>query len=392
MGDTLQFLRYVPLAHRRGGRVILLCQPPLVRLLARTRGIERLLAHGDPLPAFDVHVPLLCLPGLFGTTLERVPVDVPYLEAEPPLVEAWRHRLGSYPGFKVGIAWQGNPRFRQDRFRSIPLAQFAPLARVPGVHLLSLQKGVGREQLPALHGRFPVTDLGSELDETTGAFLDTAAVMKNLDLVVTSDTSIAHLAGALGVPVWVALQDVPDRRWLLDREDSPWYPTMRLFRQTRSGRWEDVFDRIAEALRRRMAAATELRPITIEIAPGELLDKITILEIKTERISDAAKRRDVDAELALLVAARECTVPGSAELTRLETELKEINEALWQVEDEIRLCERCEDFGPRFVALARSAHHTNDRRAALKRRINELLRSELMEEKSYAPGEEPTER
>jgi hypothetical protein len=272
------------------------------------------------------------------------------------------------------------------------LAQFAPLARVPGVRLLSLQKGLGREQIPALRGLFPVTDLGAELDEATGPFLDTAAVMMNLDLVVTSDTSIAHLAGALGVPVWVALQDVPDWRWLLDREDSPWYPTMRLFRQTTPGRWEDVFDRIAEALRRRMAAPTELRPITVEIAPGELIDKITILKIKSERISDAAKRRNVHTELALLVAARDCTVPGLSELKRLETELKEVNEALWQIEDEIRLCERCEDFGPRFVGLARSVYHTNDRRAALKRRINELLRSDLMEEKSYASGEEPTDR
>jgi Flp pilus assembly protein TadD len=389
LGDTLQFIRYVPLVHQRGGRVILMCQPPLVRLLARSPGIERLLAHGDPVPESDVHVSLLSLPGLFGTTLESVPADVPYIEAEPALVEAWRQRLAA-PGFKVGIAWQGNPKFRQDRNRSIPLAQFAPLAQVPGVRLLSLQKG--REQLPALRGLFPVTDLGGELDEATGPFLDTAAVMKNLDLVVTSDTSIAHLAGALGVPVWVALQDVPDWRWLMDREDSPWYPTMRLFRQTKLGQWADVFDRIAEALRRQMAAPTVLRPITVEIAPGELIDKITILEIKSERIIDANQLHHVGTELALLVAARECTVPGSAELTRLETELNEVNEALWQIEDEIRLCERCEEFGPQFVALARSVYHTNDRRAALKRQINELLRSDLMEEKSYAPGAEPTHR
>src|SRR5262249_49872979 len=158
--------------------------------------------------------------------------------------------------------------------------------------------------------------------------------------------------------------------WLLDREDSPWYPTMRLFRQTRSGQWEDVFGRMAEALRRRMAAPTELRPITVEVAPGELIDKITILEVKSERISDAAKRRNVHTELALLVAARDCTVPGSPELKRLEAELKGVNQALWRIEDEIRLCERREDFGPQFVALARSVYHTNDRRAALKRQIN----------------------
>jgi Tfp pilus assembly protein PilF len=383
LGDTLQFLRYLPLVHQRGGRVIFLCQPPLTRLLRRTPGIERLLAHGDPVPAFDVHVPLLSLPGLFGTTLESVPADVPYLEAEPQLVEAWRHRLGSYPGFKVGIAWQGNPKFRLDRFRSIPLAQFAPLADVPGVHLLSLQKGIGREQLAAPERHFPVTDLGGQLDEATGAFLDTAAVMKNLDLVITSDTSMAHLAGALGLPVWVALHDVPDWRWLLDREDCPWYSTMRLFRQTRPRQWEDVFHRMALALRRRLAAPSGPRPITVEIAPGELIDKITILEIKSERITDAAKRHNVSTELALLASARDATVPGSAELNRLTSEVKNVNEALWQIEDEIRLCERVEDFGSRFITLARSVYHTNDRRATLKRKINELLGSRIIEEKSY---------
>ena len=384
LGDTLQFIRYVPLVHQRGGRVILMCQPPLIRLLTRSPGIERLMAHGDPVPEFDVHTPLMRLPGLFGTTLESVPADVPYLEAEPQLVEAWRHRLGSYPGFKIGIVWQGNPKFRLDRFRSTSLIQFAPLARVPGVHLFSLQKGSGAEQLAAATDRFPVTDLGSGLDD----FVDTAAVLKNLDLVISVDTAIAHLAGALGVPVWVALPFAPDWRWLMGREDSPWYRTMRLFRQTRPGQWEDVFHRIAEALQRRLAAPAELRPITVEIAPAELIDKITILEIKSERITDAAKRHHVGTELATLVAARDRAVPGSAELARLATELKAVNEARWQIEDEIRRCEREEDFGPRFVALARSVYRTNDRRAALKHQINELLGSKLIEEKSYTFNEE----
>ena len=137
-------------------------------------------------------------------------------------------------------------------------------------------------------------------------------------------------------------------------------------------------------VRRRMAEPAELRPITVEVAPGELIDKITILEIKSERIADAARRHHIDTELALLVAARECTVPGSAELARLATELRAVNEALWQIEDEIRLCERHDDFGPRFIGLARSVYGSNDRRAALKRRINELLDSRLIEEKSYA--------
>ena len=378
LGDTLQFIRYLPLVHERGGRVIMMCQPPLMRLLADVPGIERLMPHGDTPPEFDLHVPLLSLPRLLETTLESLPAGVPYLDAEPQLVEAWRQRLSPYRGFKVGIVWQGNPAHKMDRFRSIPLTQFAPLARVPGVHLFSLQKGPGAEQLAALTDRFPVTDLGGCLDD----FRDTAAILKNLDLVVSVDTSVAHLAGALGIPVWVALHFTAEWRWLTGREDSPWYPTMRLFRQTRLGQWEDVFRRIAEALRRRMAEPTGLRPITVEIAPGELIDKIASLEIEGERIADAAKRRRIDTELARLVAARECTVPDSAELTRLATELKAVNEALRQIEDEIRLCEREEDFGPRFIALARSVYRTNDRRAALKRQVDELLGSKLIEERS----------
>jgi hypothetical protein len=149
----------------------------------------------------------------------------------------------------LGIAWQGSPSYRYDRQRSIPLAQFAPLAHVPSVQLISLQKGPGKEQLLALADAFPVVDFNNRLDEAAGAFTDTAAIMSSLDLVITSDTALPHLAGALGIPVWIALPFVADWRWLLEREDSPWYPTMRLFRQTRLNQWEDVFERMAEELR-----------------------------------------------------------------------------------------------------------------------------------------------
>ena len=243
-GDTLQFIRYAPLVGQRRGRVIVACQRPLARLLARWPGFAAVVAEGDPLPEFDIYAPLLSLPGLLGTTLATVPVDVPYLAADPGRVAHWRHELGSVAGFWIGIAWQGSPRHRRDRFRSIPLSQFAPLADIEGVRLLGLQKGFGRDQLAALEGRFPITDLGDHL----GDFLETAAVLRSLDLVIADDTAVPHLAGALGVPVWVALPYSPDWRWLLEREDSPWYPTMRLFRQARSGDWEGVFRRIAGAL------------------------------------------------------------------------------------------------------------------------------------------------
>jgi tetratricopeptide (TPR) repeat protein len=251
LGDTIQFIRYALLVKHRSGTVLVECHPALVRLLANVPGIDRLLAKGSPLPPFDVQAPLLSLPGIFKTTEHTVPTAVPYLHADPELVQRWRQKLQPLQGLKVGIAWQGDPTYRNDRHRSIALALFSSLARVEGVNLISLQKGPGTEQLQALAGQFKVLVLGNRLDEDAGPFMDTAAIMKNLDLVVSSDTAVAHLAGALGVPVWVALPRVPDWRWLLEREDNPWYPTMRLFRQTRAQHWEDVFERIAEAIKER---------------------------------------------------------------------------------------------------------------------------------------------
>jgi tetratricopeptide (TPR) repeat protein len=248
LGDTLQFIRYAPVVKQHGGTVVVECQKPLLGLLDGCPGVDQLVAEGDDLPAFDVYAPLLSLPGILKTSIETIPATVPYVLARPALVELWRKRLAGFDGFKIGITWQGNPKYRDDRFRSIPLRYFAPLARIPGVRLLSLQKGAGAEQLAEVRDLFPVTDLAAELDEQSGPFMDTAAVMKNLDLVITSDMAAAHLAGALGAPVWVALTLVPDWRWLLDRSDSPWYPTMRLFRQRERGNWQAVFEEIEKAL------------------------------------------------------------------------------------------------------------------------------------------------
>ncbi len=249
LGDTLQFIRYASLVERRGGSVLFVGPEPLVRLLARTPGVDRVFAQGTTLPAFDVQAPLLSLPAILGTTLATLPAEVPYLFADPAEVERRRHELGPDPAFRVGIAWQGNPRYPMDRKRSFPLARFAPLARLPGVRLISLQDGPGTEQLRAPREPFPVVDLDRQ-GRGLGDFLDTAAILKNLDLVVTPDLSVAHLAGGLGVRVWAALPFVAEWRWMADRDDSPWYPTMRLFRQTRPDDWDGVFRRITEAIAR----------------------------------------------------------------------------------------------------------------------------------------------
>jgi tetratricopeptide (TPR) repeat protein len=249
LGDALQFVRYAALVKERGGKVLLECPPPLVALLQSCPGVDRVIAEGEPLPDFDVQVPLLSLPGLFGTTLASVPASVPYLHADPERVAAWREKLtGGDEVLRVGVVWQGNPRHGWDRWRSFPLSALLPLAAVPGVRLISLQKGHGSEQLQSLRGRFAVADLGDELDPG-GGFADTAAVMANLDLVVSADTAAAHLAGALGAPTWMAVAAVSDWRWLLGRDDSTWYPTLRLFRQRHLNAWDDVFQRMTTDLK-----------------------------------------------------------------------------------------------------------------------------------------------
>jgi tetratricopeptide (TPR) repeat protein len=414
LGDTLHFVRYARLVKTQGAAdlrgpgptppqaslptthhspltthypaplVILHCQNALLRLLSRTPGIDGLVGWGANPPPFDVWAPLMSLPALFHTTLETIPAEIPYVRPDPDLVAHWHRQLAPVRGFRVGIAWQGSPRHAWDRHRSVSLEHFEPLARIEGVHLISLQKGPGSEQLRACAGRFPVLSLEPLLDEASGPFMDTAAILANLDLVVSVDSALAHLAGAMGVPAWLALTYTPDWRWLLGREDNLWYPTLRLFRQPSLGDWPGVFRRIADALSREVAGRPQRRPICIEVAPGELLDKITILEIKSALITDAAKLRNVRLELAELSALCREGLPSSPELAELTAQLKAVNERLWKIEDEIRECERDQDFGPRFIELARSVYRENDRRAALKRAINDMLGSRLIEEKSYA--------
>ncbi|MEX2113686.1 MAG: tetratricopeptide repeat protein, partial [Pirellulales bacterium] len=248
LGDTMQFVRYLPLVRQRGGRVILLVDAVLVQLLQQS-GCQDVYPHPRDLPDFDVQAPLMSLPGIFGTTLENIPAEVPYLSADPGLVAVWNKRLSGIAGYRVGICWQGNPSLDTDHIRSFPLAVMEPLARVPGVRLVSLQRMAGLNQLAGLAGKFDVVDLGPQFENEAGGFLNAAAVIANLDLVITADTAIAHLAGALGAPVWLALARQTDWRWLRDRSDTPWYPTMRLFRRSATEDWPQLFVRMATDLR-----------------------------------------------------------------------------------------------------------------------------------------------
>jgi Flp pilus assembly protein TadD len=245
-GDTLQFVRYVPLVAQRGGQVVLQVPPELVRVLKHLQGLDEIVAVGNPSPGFDFHCPLLSLPRVFSTRLNSIPCQIPYLRAEPQLVEHWNRRLEPYRGqLKVGLVWAGRQVHMNDGDRSIKLAKLAPLSQAGSHAFFSLQKGGPARQAPP--PGLNLIDWTGDL----GDFADTAALIGNLDLVITVDTAVAHLAGAMGKPVWVLLMNVSDWRWLLDREDSPWYPTMRLFRQPVIGDWESPIRTVAEALRAR---------------------------------------------------------------------------------------------------------------------------------------------
>jgi Flp pilus assembly protein TadD len=249
LGDTIHFIRYAALLRARGARVLVDCPTSLRALLSAVVGIDRFVSLTALDEKVDYQIPLLSLPAAFGTLLETIPAASPYLRAEPERVALWRKTFCDVNKLKVGIAWQGSRGYTGDHYRSVSLARFAPLAAIEGVALFSLQKYEGDQQLPPLAERLGVVDLARSLDEGPDAFVDTAAVVENLDLVITTDTAIAHLAPALGARVWLALQQTPNWRWLMDRDDSPWYPTMRLFRQRAWGDWDDVFARIADALR-----------------------------------------------------------------------------------------------------------------------------------------------
>jgi hypothetical protein len=247
IGDVLQFVRLLRVLKSMSSRVVLACQKPLHTLLRSLPYVDEWFPVDEPGKiTFDLYSPLLSLPGLLNIDEQTIPQDVPYISAEPERVERWGRRLKELPGYKVGLCWQGSPTFKTDSLRSIALEHFAPLARLPSVSLLSLQKGAGIEQIERNREQVPL-QVFDDLDRDA-AFVDTAALMQHLDLVITPDTAIAHLAGALGRPVWVLLPVGGDWRWLTDCTDSPWYPTMRLFRQKAFGDWPGVFREVATAL------------------------------------------------------------------------------------------------------------------------------------------------
>ncbi|HWR39339.1 MAG TPA: tetratricopeptide repeat-containing glycosyltransferase family protein [Patescibacteria group bacterium] len=247
-GDVIQFLRFLPLAKARGGKIYFSVSSAMLRLCSNVAGVDRLLEHSPHQPLltggeFDLMIPLLSLPHLLGVTLTTLPPFQPYLHSSEDLLQSWQARLAPAPR-RIGLVWAGNPKHPNDSRRSCRLADMAPLATVGNTVFYSLQKDAPTNQSSATSVRLPLVDLTGDLDD----FAATAAMIAQLDLVITVDTAVAHLAGALGRPTWVALPLVAEWRWLLDRSDSPWYPTMKLFRQTAADDWRTVFARMAAEL------------------------------------------------------------------------------------------------------------------------------------------------
>ena len=387
LGDTLQFARYVPLLRQRGIPTRL-CAPRALHGLLQASAIE-----SQPLSPEEGErqgegpwLPLLSLPGVLGVSADRPLASDPYLRPTPERIEHWRQRLAAENRPLIGLGWQGNPQAEAGTHqgRSLPLQTFAPLAEVTGGTFLSLQKRAGAEQLPDCSFRQRFARCQREVDDSWD-FLDSAALVACCDLVISSDSALAHLAGGLGHPTWLLLKHVPDWRWGLAGEGSFWYPSLRLFRQRQPGDWDDVMGRVAGALAAlpgaAPAAGQALGPILAPVSLGELVDKITILQIKEEHL-----RGDALANVRQELSALRLTLSGLklAIDPELVDALRQTNERLWRIEDGIREQERRQDFGEGFVELARSVYRENDRRSALKRRINTTYGSALIEEKSSA--------
>jgi tetratricopeptide (TPR) repeat protein len=246
-GDSIQFIRYVRLAAASGGEVIVECQPPLFELFRDMPGCSHVIASGDPLPAFDLHLPMLSQPLVHHTTATNIPHEVPYLSADPARTQAWTQRLGSNGTQKrIGLVWAGNPENRRSRQRDIPFDALSPLLAQNAFRFISLQVGDRRAELRLSRLTSEVFDGAPYLKD----FADTAALLTQLDLLISADTAAAHLAGAMARPVWTLLPSKPDWRWGLRGENTPWYPTMRLFRQAAAGDWTSVIEQVSAELTR----------------------------------------------------------------------------------------------------------------------------------------------
>jgi hypothetical protein len=400
LGDTLQFMRYANTLREQGVSVSFCAQPELHSLI-KASGVDP-----SPITPQQAHqvtegywMPLLSVPRCLEVSPEKPIIIEPYIKTTNELLDKWKNILSVEQRPIIGINWQGNPKAEKAglRGRSMSLEAFTPITGNCHISLLSLQKGFGSEQLETCFFKNRFVSCQEQINESWD-FLDTAAIVANCDLVITTDTSVAHLAGGMGKTTWLLLHKVPDWRWGLEGDTSFWYPSMRLFRQKERGNWNEVMERVAAELQRFLganpeaaqaapAAAPSTKPEPIQdiqapISLGELVDKITILQIKTQHLQGIGLE-NVKKELeALETTLNNLQVNVDTRIIEL---LKEVNQDLWQIEDAIRDQERQKIFGETFIDLARSVYQRNDQRAAIKKEINTIYGSAFVEEKSYQP-------
>ena len=398
LGDTLQFMRYI-INLKNKGIFVSFCAPKKLHTLIQASGIDQVPLTPQQANNFrDGHwIPLLSLPKHLEISPQNPIITSPYIKTSEELINKWKGILRKEQRPIIGINWQGNPSHErlETRGRSLPLETFMPITHKTNSSLLALQKGFGSEQLEICSFNDRFVSCQNQINETWD-FLETAAIIANCDLVITSDTSVAHLAGGMGKTTWLLLHKVPNWRWGLEGEMTFWYHSMRLFRQRERGNWDEVMERVAVALEEHFVKglaptqpakdpqpANRPEPIQDILAPislGELVDKITILKIKTQHLQGTALK-NVKKELEALE-----TTLNDLQLNidpTLIKRLKEVNQDLWQIEDDIRQQESEKRFGETFIRLARSVYQQNDRRAAIKKEINTSYGSTFVEEKSY---------
>ena len=406
LGDTLQFMRYV-IALRQQGANVSICAQEKLHTLIKASGIDQ-----SPLKSQQAcnisrgeWIPLLSVPRYLDVSPDNPIIAEPYIKTTNELVTKWNNILSAEQRPIIGLNWQGNPEAEKTGLhgRSLPLEAFAPIAEHTSASLLSLQKGFGSEQLQTCSFKQRFVKCQHQVDKTWD-FLETAAIIANCDLVITSDTAVAHLAGGMGKATWLLLKKVPDWRWGLFGNTTFWYPSMRLFRQQERNDWHEVLQRVTEALQDEFSNTREHqepikeqssnKPITTDMQPtnkcqneisapislGELIDKITILQIKTHHLNGQALA-NVENELKALQKTLN-DLDLDIDLSLMQR-LKQVNQDLWNIEDSIREKEYEKDFGETFIQLARSVYRQNDRRAALKKQINITYGSSLTEEKAY---------
>jgi hypothetical protein len=391
-------MRYLSILKNQGIALSLCAQEPLHRLI-KVSGIDVILTtpeEGNQISQ-GYWVPLLSIPKYLNVAPDNPIIVEPYIKSTSELCEKWHCLLSAEHRPIIGINWQGNLSHEKTNLigRSFHLETFAPVCTKTNGTLVSLQKGFGSEQLNSCSFKDRFVSFQDKVNETWD-FLETAALIANCDLVITNDTSVAHLAGGMGKSTWLLLKKIPEWRWGLEGDTTFWYPSMLLFRQDEPGNWNEVMQRVAEKLQRNFGDSTvttqpwltppqatienTIETILAPISLGELVDKITILQIKTQHFQGNALE-NVRKELEALETTLK-NLPYNIELSLIQ-HLKETNQDLWQVEDSIRGLERQKEFGETFTSLARSVYQLNDRRSAIKKQINTTYGSAFAEEKSY---------